>query len=474
MRSGSGRKQWRALAFGCLLVPVAALGQQTTPPVALPPRAAEPLEDARAQDPILSLADSAMDRAPFVTVVAEAVRQHPTLAEARAANAAVEAQLDGAREAQRPSVDINIQSFRVISRDFSNDPLNVLERTRPSRRTDGTLSLNQVLFDFGANDERKAAARSRVTASIADIDSSAAQIALDVVVAWYEVAGYRALGGLARGFLASEQEARIAVQQRIDAGVAAPLDLTRIDSAIARNKARLADYERRMRAAEARFFALTGRTPPPGLQRVPRACGFRGGQEDAIAAAAHAPLVVSADAAAQAAARDARAVAREARPLVTAGIDAGRYGIFETPYDYDVRGRVNLRVRLFGGIDARIREAGARARQAQARANQTRGDAGRDAAIAWSDVNALQDQLSAFEEAYLAARISRDGVAERFRVARGSVFDVLNSEEELFQAAVGYLQGLSELDTNRYVLLARTGGLLNCLQIDVPAGDRVK
>lgn len=82
--------------------------------------------------------------------------------------------------------------------------------------------------------------------------------------------------------------------------------------------------------------------------------------------------------------------------------------------------------------------------------------------------------MSAFEESYLAARISRDGVAERFRVARGSVFDVLNSEEELFQAAVSYLQGLSELDTNRYVLLARTGGLLNCLQIDVAAGDPVK
>ncbi len=474
MRSSNERKRWRALALGIAVLPVAAVGQQATPPIALPTRVPEPLDDARTQDPVLSLTDSAMPRAPFITVVNDAVRQHPTLAEARAASAAAEAQLDGAREAMRPSVDINIQSFRVISRDFSNDPLNVLERTRPSRRTDGTLSLNQVLFDFGAGGERQAAARARVSASIADIDSSASQIALDVVVAWYEVAAYRALGGLARGFLASEVDARIAVQQRIDAGVAAPVDLARIDSAIARNKARLSDYDRRMHAAEARFVALAGRTPPPGLQRVPRACGFEGGQDAAIAAASHAPPVISAAAAAQAAARDARAVAREARPLLTAGVDAGRYGIFETPFDYDVRGRVNLRVRLFGGTDARIREAGARARQADARANQIRGDAGRDAAIAWSDVNALQDQLDALEAAYVAARISRDGVAERFRVARGSVFDVLNGEEELFQAAVGYLQGLSELDTNRYVLLARTGGLLNCLQIDVPAGDRVK
>ncbi len=454
--------------MGAIVLPIGALAQQ----VAMPPASTDPLDDARSGDPVLALADAAMPRAPFLTVIGEAVRRHPTLAEARAAADAAEAQLAGTREAALPNVDINIQSFSVISRVFSSDPLNILERTRPSRRTDGTLTLNQLLFDFGANKERQAAARARVSASIADIDSSASQVALDLVVSWYEVAAYRALGSLSRSFLSSEVEARNAVQQRIDAGVAAPVDLARVDSAIARNKARLADFERRMRGAEARFVALAGRTPPPGLQRVPRACGFDGGQDAAVSAAAHAPPVLSADAAAQAAERDARAVKREARPVLTAGIDAGRYGIFETPFDYDVRGRVGLRVRLFGGTEPRISEAAARARQARARADQVRGNAGRDAATAWSDVDSLQVQLEALEAAYIAARTSRDAVAERFRVSRGSVIDVLNAEEELFQSAVSYLQGLSELDTNRYVLLARTGRLLDCLQVDVPVGDR--
>ncbi|MBA3838540.1 MAG: hypothetical protein C0499_12885 [Zymomonas sp.] len=205
---------------------------------------------------------------------------------------------------------------------------------------------------------------------------------------------------------------------------------------------------------------------------MPRACLFEGAQESAVAAAMHAPPVVSADAAAKAAERDARAVTREAQPVFTAGIDAGRFGIFETPFDYDVRGRIGVRVRLFGGTEARLAEARALARQARARADQVRGDAGRDAATAWSDVAALQDAQEALEAAYLAARTTRDGVAERFRVARGSIFDVLTVEEELFQSAVSYLQGLSELDTTRYILLARTGRLLNCLQVDAPLGDR--
>ncbi|WP_287389886.1 hypothetical protein, partial [Ralstonia sp.] len=112
--------------------------------IALPVRAADPLPDSRSADPVLSLVDSAMPRAPFLAVMNDVLRRHPSLAGAQAAADAAEAQLAGAREAARPVVDVNIQSFRVISRDFSGDPQNVLERTRPSRRTDGSLTINQT------------------------------------------------------------------------------------------------------------------------------------------------------------------------------------------------------------------------------------------------------------------------------------------------------------------------------------------
>lgn len=471
VRTGQGRWRARAALLPGLLLPVAATPAQQ---VALPAGAGQPMAIDRAADPVLSLADTTLPRLAFIATIGNAVRRNPSLEESKASRDQAAAQLAGVRESRLPSVDINFTAFRVFSRDFSNDPQNILERTRPSRRTDATLSLNQVLFDFGAGADREAAARSRVKATLADIDSSASQIALDLVVSWYEVAAYRTLATLAKSFLESEAGARGAVQSRIDAGVAAPVDLARVDSAIARNRARLADFERRTAAAEARFQALAGRAPPSGLQRVPAACPTRGGRDAAIAAAGRAPPVRSAEAVAFAAERDARAVKREARPVLTAGIDAGRYGLIETPFDYDVRGRLGLRIRLFGGAEARIAEAGARARAAGARARQVRNDAVRDAATAWSDVDALGDQLAALETAYLTARTTRDAVAERFRVQRGTIFDVINGEEELYQSAVSYLQGLSELDTNRYVLLARTGALLDCLQLDLARGDGVE
>ncbi len=176
--------------------------------------------------------------------------------------------------------------------------------------------------------------------------------------------------------------------------------------------------------------------------------------------------VRSAQASADASSREARAIRADRLPILTAGVDAGRYGVIENDRDYDIRGRVALRYRIFGGADARAEQAEARARGADARATRIREEAERDAAIAWSDVRALEAQLEALEASYIASRRSRDVIVERFRVARGTLFDVVASEDSYFESATAYIQALSELDAARYVLLSRMGRLLDLLEID--------
>jgi adhesin transport system outer membrane protein len=164
--------------------------------------------------------------------------------------------------------------------------------------------------------------------------------------------------------------------------------------------------------------------------------------------------------------QEARAVRADRLPQIGVGVDAGRYGVFETERDYDIRGRLSLRQRLFGGTEARVAQAEARARSADARATRIREEGARDAAIAWSDVRALEEQLKALEISYIASRRSRDVLIERFIHARGNLFDVVAAEDTYFDAATLYIQALSELDAARYVLLSRTGGLLDALAIE--------
>ena len=77
----------------------------------------------------------------------------------------------------------------------------------------------------------------------------------------------------------------------------------------------------------------------------------------------------------------------------------------------------------------------------------------------------MEAQAAALRESYIASRRSRDVLFERFRAQRGSLFDVLEANDAYFATAVAYVQAISELDAARYVLLSRTGRLLEALDI---------
>lgn len=448
------------------------------PPVAraqdmvIPPPARDPLAIDMDSDPVLAIERDAAALVDFRSIMRAALETSPAIAEAEARNLEAIAGRNVARAGQLPSGELGISSFRTLSRAFSNDPQNIIERSRARQRTDATITLTQPLIDFGASANRVAAADDRVTGSEARYAATAEDVGLRAVAAWYELFAARTLVALGEALETSQQALGTSIDQRIAEGVSARSDRVRIDGTIAAARARLAGYRRAEAGAAARFAELLG-PPPPRLLRAPLGGNAAIPDEAALAAAVDAsPGVRAVQADAKASRRDAQAVRADLFPTVSASIDAGRYGVIETDIDYDVRARLNVRLRLFGGGDARADQAAARAMADTARADRIRDEALRDASIAASDVTALEDQLAALRNNYIAARISRDVLVERFRVARGSLFDVLGAEDAFFATATAYVQGIIDLDIARYVLLARTGQLLPALGMEslTPAG----
>jgi adhesin transport system outer membrane protein len=435
----------------------------------LPTPSGRPMDIDFARDPVLALRRQQSDFGPFRDAIAAVVERHPGMAESAAQEDEAQAALEQAQEGRLPTVDLTVTSYRVIARDFSNDPTNIVERSRPQQRTDAIASVQQVLFDFGAGERRVRAAGARLRAAASDVEGAADRIAINAIAAWYEVYGYRAVVSLTEAFITSQRELRSAVEYRISQGASAEGDLARVDSYVAQAQTRLAIYRRRLANAEARFGELTGAPAPVALARAPAPALNIANREEAALAGMEAAAARTARAAADAARNDARVARAERLPQLAAGVDAGRYGVFENDRDYDVRARIALRYRLFGGADPRAEQAEARARAADARAARIGEESARDAAIAWSDVRALEEQLNALETSYIASRRSRDVIAERFRTARGTLFDVVASEDVYFEAATSYIQSLTELDAARYILLSRTGRLLDALQINPDA-----
>jgi adhesin transport system outer membrane protein len=247
--------------------------------------------------------------------------------------------------------------------------------------------------------------------------------------------------------------------------VTAPVDAALVDNAIAQIDIRLARFEQQLASSEARFRELTGSPPPPVLMRAPELGRIPATIEQARAAADTSPATRAAQFQSDAAEKDARAARRDLLPSVSASIDGGRYGLLESRRNYDLVARVTLRQRLFGGLPQRAKAAGAHAEAQEARARRIEEENARDAATAFSDLAALDQQVEALEQSYIATRRTRDATKRRFDVARGTLFDVLNASDTFYAAAVGYVQALAQRDAGRYVLLARTGALLDALQV---------
>ncbi len=426
-----------------------------------------------ADDPILALARDVAPAEALRSAIAAILAGNPNVTAGAADAREAQAARREAKSALFPVIDLGISANRAIARQFSNDPNQIIERSRGRGRIDATASIQQTLFDFGAASRRIEAASSRIAAANADADRTREAVALRAIGAWYDVFAFGHLQRLGEAYLESGRDLKSAVNLRIAQGASAPVDKARVTSAIAAAELRLGQYRRQLGNAQARYVELFKTLPDAGFRRAPPPMGALQSRDAILHQAGASPVVKAAKAQAAAARSEALAANADLYPNVAVGVDAGRYGLFVNGQnDYDVRARISVRQRLFGPGPARASGAKARADSATARAIAVEDEAVREASIAWSDVEAMRAMLQSYEANYLAARQTRDAVVERFRVSRGTLFDVLDAEDRFFDAAANYIQGLSEYDSARYVLLARSGQLLGALDLPTLSHER--
>lgn len=442
-------------------------------PTSLPPASGEPLKIDFSTDPVLRFVSTSAPPELFRATIAHAVEGHPAVREAEAAVTGARATVRQAASGLYPTLDLSVTSDYSITRGFGDDNNSLIERLRPRGRTDADATLTQNILDFGATARRIKASRAREEGAKADVETAAEQVAGNAIAAWYDLAGYRALVRMGEALAQSQHELTDAIKVRIVQGLSAESDLARIETYTTNADARLAQYRRSLAEAEARYEEAVGSTPPPDLGRPMLPAALPTSVDDARLQAHNSSQVRSAEAEARASQQDYAAAAADNLPKVQGVIDAGRYGVLEGLHDYDVRGRIVIRHRLFGGgQNAHKDEVEARFLQARAAADRAEDEAERDAAIGFTDLQASSDEVRALTDAYKSNRQARDAIVERFRVTQGNLIDVLNAEDSYFAVAASLIQAVTRADAERLVLLQRAGGLLPALGVTLPETRR--
>ena len=132
---------------------------------------------------------------------------------------------------------------------------------------------------------------------------------------------------------------------------------------------------------------------------------------------------------------------------------------------------LRLRYNFFRGFgeSERVRETEARIEEALAELSRVRNDIGRDVRQAW---DALVYDRTRVPQLAQYARASAD-VAEayrlQFQLGQRSLLDVLNAENERFNAISGYLAARASQSADELRLLASQGRLVLALGIALPA-----
>lgn len=397
-------------------------------------------------------------------IIQQAVTNSPDVLSRWHAIRAAEGERDAARGARLPRVDLNAAAGlenRTLLGSYS--------------RHNSSIQLTQMLFDGDAarNEIARLDHAARVRAF--EFFDTSETIALEGVRAYFDVVRYRELVRLAEDNYVEHRAVFGQTDRRVNARVARAVDLEQVTGRLALAEANLLTERANLHDTTARFQRILGRLPP-GEMPVPAHLD-RDMPANAIAAiqqavTGHPALLASIEnVRASQSALDTRSAAYRPRLDFRARREQGSNYLGSLAYTGISAAEFVLSWNIFNGYadQARERQFAEQLNVAKDVRDKTCRDIRQTLVIAFNDVGKLRDQLEYLQQH--ADSIARALVAYRlqFDIGQRSLLDLLDTENELFQARRAVVNATQDLN----IAYARTqqgrGTLLRALELNALA-----
>ena len=380
---------------------------------------------------------------PLKDTVQRAISTNPEVTSKLNAFRAAVDEVDVARGAYYPRVDLSAEANRTRERIGST--------SQGMTSTGVALSATQLLWDgFATMNQVDRLGHARLVRYFEFIDASE-QVAQESVRAYADVQRARQLVKLAEDNYVQHRHVTEQSQSRVRAGVGRGVDLEQAAARLALAESNLATETSNLHDVTERYRRIVGSLPPVDM---PAAAGLDKGMPANAAALLEQTARRSASvAAAVENLRAAQAQSRERegnlyQPRVEARVRAAAGSNLDGVPDQkrDTTAGLALNWNLFnGGSDkARVRQAANLLNQATDIRDKACRDARQTAAIAFHDVAKLTEQLNYLDRHVLSSQKVRDAYRQQFDIGQRTLLDLLNSENELYGARRAYTN--AELD----------------------------
>ena len=318
-----------------------------------------------------------------------------------------------------------------------------------------TLTAKQVLFDFGGVWQGMSAAQKRQAATELKSDSQRSEVFLQAVRVFYETQRGLLQVRLARENLQARRAFVNFIRERSDLGASSSADVIRAESRVAEALDALSSSLQTLSQAQASYRQFYNQEAEPYI--LPKEISLDGIDFLSIEKFVDThPLKLEAELNLEAARNDLSAT--KARFIGGVYFELSR-GESKSPGDSqfkaDNTAMVMFRGEIFSGGSqyARIQQAVARVEQAELESDRVKQDLVRNLREAYSDYNgqvaAVSARMLVFKGAEDSYAISKD----LYAFSRSSLFEVLKSQEDLFNAGQRLIDSVVNRAVAKYKLL---------------------
>ena len=389
----------------------------------------------------------------FKKAVAGAVATHPSLKSSAMDKAYSSAAVD---EAFAPLLPTLTGTGDFGSRNYGLNASNSGQATRSNGFNAG-LSLRQLIYDFGATQATYGAAQARQQQAEAEFNAARADLALRAVSVYVDVLRARSHRILAEQNRDARQALLQQINSRLSAGGSSQADVVRTEARYLDALANLSAMSSRQATAEGIFNEVFGR-PAPELLPIPADPKISGADRSVEELLRQFPAANAKEAARLAGERDAESARSRGLPSISAQLSHTRRA---EPLNNggsngsDTTALLVMKYDFYsGGADkARAQQGAYKAARAAFEFDLMARQFERSLSEIRSQVKNGEQVKQARIKAAKASASSMRSVNEQFRFNRGSLLDVLKTQEEAYSAGKELVDSVADQIIAKYKLM---------------------
>ncbi|HEY9104135.1 TolC family outer membrane protein [Chitinimonas sp.] len=401
--------------------------------------------------------------ATLKAAVEQAIMQNPDVLLRYHALTASDHERQAAKSGWLPKVDLQASTGRMRS----ESP--ILPRESYTD-TATTVQLRQTLFDGFAtlNDVRRLshARQARYFDLLATTDDTA----LEAARAYIDVLRYRELVELAKQNYAKHAEIHSQLQDKVKAGVGRRVDLEQAAGRLALAESNWLTEQSNLQDVAARFQRMVGDYPAGQLAALPNLDTNLPQREGFLAdTISRNPTFRSAVATIRSSRADAELRKSSRWPTLelraAQSYEKNRNGLSGEYKDSSVMLVLNYNLFNGGADSARIRQYAEQLNAAYDLRDKACRDIRQQAQIAWNDLSRIQEQIRLQSQHELSTAKARDAYRQQFDIGQRSLLDLLDTENELFEARRALTNAEEDLNLAKVRVLSYSSRLLPALQL---------